>query len=126
MSQEIARGDSVKKGKLLETLRIAVMCCMLKKEGSMSASELGRFLGCKRNLVIEYVRAHDDLFKISNNGISTKKVFLRSSERENKDSQEFIKEFISFCEDFCSIPSDDVLTKKFIEWFRKNSEPFNQ
>ena len=116
----------MKKGKLLETLRITVMYVILEKEGSMSASELGRFLGCKRNLVIEYVRAHQDLFEMSNNSILSKKVSLKSSENSNEDPRGFIIKLISFAENFCDISSDDILTKKFIEWFRKNSEPFNQ
>ena len=114
----------MKKGKFLETLRIAVMCCILEKEGSISASELGKFLGCKRNMVIEYVRAHQDLFKVSNNGISSKRIFLKSGEKRTKDPQELIFEFINFAENFCDIPSNDILTRRFVEWFRKNSEPF--
>ncbi len=116
----------MKKGKLLEALRIAVMCCILEKEGSISASELGKFLGCKRNMVIEYVRVHQDLFRVSNNGISSKKVFLKSDEKRTKDPQELIFEFINFAENFCNIPSYDILTKKFIEWFRKSFGPFIQ
>ena len=107
----------MKKGKFLEVLRVAVMCILLGKEGSMSASELGKFLGCKRNLVVEYVRAHQDLFKVSNNGISSKEISLRSNEKGNKDSQEFIFQLISFCENFCDIPLDQILTKRFLEWF---------
>jgi len=59
----------MKKGKLLEVLRIAVMCIVLE-EGGMSPTELRSFLGCKRSLII---------------------------------------------------PLDQILTKKFIEWFTKNS-----
>ena len=106
----------MKKGKLLEALRVAVMCIILE-EGSMSLSELGSFLGCKRNQVIEYVRAHQDLFEVSNNGISSKKVIPKSNERGTKDPHKLILEIISFAENFCDIPSDDILTRKFMEWF---------
>ena len=34
----------MKKGKLLEVVRVAVMHIILEKEGSMSASELGSYL----------------------------------------------------------------------------------
>ena len=108
----------MKKGKLLETLRIAVMCCILEKEVSISASELGKFLGCKRNMVIEYVRPHQDLFKISNNGISFKRISLRSHGK-GKYPHDFIVELISFAKDFCDISLDQILTEKFIEWFTK-------
>lgn len=37
----------MKKGKLLEVLRIAVMYIILEKEGSMSANELGNLLDVK-------------------------------------------------------------------------------
>jgi len=110
----------MKKGKLLEALRIAVMCIVLEKEGSMSPTELRSFLGCKRSLILEYVRAHQDLFKISNNGISFKSISLRSSGTE-KYSHDFIVELIGFVTICCDIPLDQILTKKFIEWFTKNS-----
>ncbi len=116
----------MKKGRFLEVLRVAMMYVILEKEDGMSASDLGKFLGCGRNMVIEYVRAHQNLFEMSNNGISSKKVFLKPSEKGNKDPRGFIIKLISFAENFCGISSDDILTKKFIEWFRKNSEPFNQ
>jgi len=109
----------MKKGKLLEVLRIAVMCIVLE-EGSMSSTELRSFLGCKRSLIIEYVRAHQDLFEISNNGISFKEISLRSNGKE-KYSHDFILELISFVANFCDIPLDQILTKKFIKWFMKSS-----
>lgn len=52
----------MEKGKLLEVLRIAIMCIVLDEKGSMSPSELGSFLGCKKKLAIEYARAHETLF----------------------------------------------------------------
>jgi hypothetical protein len=109
----------VKNGKLLEVLRIAVMYTVLEREGNMSASELGKYLGCKRDLVVEYVRAHENLFEISNNGISFKKVFLKPNQKETEDPHHFVLELLGFCEDFCDIPSEDILTKKFLEWFTK-------
>jgi len=109
----------MKKGKLLEVLRIAVMYIVLE-EGSMSPTELRSFLGCKRSLIIEYVRAHQDLFKISNNGISSRKISLRSNGK-GKYSHDFILELIGFATNFCDIPLDQILTKRFIEWFMKNS-----
>ena len=114
----------MKKGKFLEVLRIAVMCCILERENSIGANELGKFLGCNRNMVIEYVRAHQDLFEMSNNGISSKKIFLKSNGKGNRDPQDLISGFIGFAENFCGISPDDILTKKFIEWFWKSSEPF--
>ena len=67
----------MKKGKFLEVLRIAVMCIVLDKKGSMSPCELGSFLGCKKTLVVEYARAHQNLFEISNNSISSKRISLQ-------------------------------------------------
>lgn len=107
----------MKKGKLLEVLRIAVMCVVLDKKGSMSSTELGSFLGCKKTLVIEYARAHETLFEISNNSISSKRISLRSNKNIDKNSQKFILELLNFAVTICDIPSDRILTKKFLEWF---------
>jgi len=109
----------MKKGKLLEALRIAVMCIVLE-ESSMSPTELRSFLGCKRSLILEYVRAHQDLFKISNDGISFKSISLKSNGKEEY-SHDFILELIGFATNFCDIPLDQILTREFIEWFTKNS-----
>jgi hypothetical protein len=53
----------MKKEKLLEVLRIAIMCIVLENEGSMSPSELGLFLECKKTLVSEYARAQISLME---------------------------------------------------------------
>jgi len=76
----------MKKGKLLEVLRIAVMCVVLDKKGSMSSTELGSFLGCKKTLIVEYARAHEPLFEISNNSISSKRISIKSNKNIDKNS----------------------------------------
>jgi len=106
----------MKKGKLLEVLRIAVMCVVLDKKGSMSSSELGSFLGCKKTLVIEYARVHQTLFDISNNSISSKRISLRSNKNIEKNSRKFILKLLDFAEIVCDIPPDQIVTKKFLEW----------
>ena len=107
----------MKKGKLLEVLRIAVMCIVLDKKGSMSPCELGSFLGCKKTLVVEYARAHQNLFEISNNSISSKRISLKSNKNIEKNSRKFILELLNFAETICDIPSDQIVTKKLLEWF---------
>ena len=106
----------MKKGKLLEVLRIAMMCIILEKKGTMSPTESGLFLGCKKTLIVEYARAHKNLFDISNSSISSKMISLRSNGKD-KNSQDFILEILNFAETICDIPSDQILTRKFIEWF---------
>ncbi|KYK35101.1 MAG: hypothetical protein AYK18_13480 [Theionarchaea archaeon DG-70] len=106
----------MKKGKFLEVLRIAVVCIVLDKKGSMSLTELGSFLGCKKTLIVEYARAHETLFEISNNSISSKRISLRSNENIEKNSRKFILELLNFAETICDIPSDQIVTKKFLEW----------
>jgi len=106
----------MKKGKFLEVLRVAVMCIILEKEGSMSPSELGSFLGCKKTLIVEYARAHQNLFEISRRSISSKEVSLRSNGKD-KNSQGFVLGLLNFAENICDIPPNQILTKKFIEWF---------
>ncbi len=108
----------MKKGKLLEVLRIVMMCIILEKEGSMSPTELGLFLGCKKTLIVEYARAHQNLFNVSNSGISSKMISLKSNGKD-ENSQDFILELLNFAEIICDIPSDEILTKRFIEWFGK-------
>jgi hypothetical protein len=106
----------MKKGKLLEVLRIAVMCIILEKEGSMNPTELGSFLGCRKTLIVEYARAHENLFEVSNSSISSKRVSLKYNGKE-KNSQDFVLELLNFAENICDIPPDQILTRKFIEWF---------
>ena len=83
----------------------------------MSSSELGSFLGCKKTLIVEYARAHEILFEISNNSISSKRISLKSNKNIEKNSQKFILELLNFAETICDIPSDQIVTKKFLEWF---------
>lgn len=118
-SSRLPGGDCMKKGKLLEVLRIAVMYTILEKEGTMGAKMLGSILGCKRDMVIEYVEAHKDLFELTNNGVSSKKVSLSPKGKRKGNPQEFILGLISFGKDFCDVPSDEILTRRFIEWFEK-------
>ncbi|MBU7028230.1 MAG: hypothetical protein HXS48_14955 [Theionarchaea archaeon] len=89
----------------MEVLRIAVMCVVLDEKGSMSSTELGSFLGYKKTLVIEYARAHEILFEISNNSISSKRISLISNKNIEKNSQKFILELLNFAETICDIPS---------------------
>lgn len=70
----------MKKGKLLEIVRVAIMCAILEKEGNMSPTELRSFLRCKNTLIMEYARSHDHLFDVSNNGISSKKIYLKPND----------------------------------------------
>ena len=80
------------------------------------ALRIGLFLGCKKTLIVEYARAHQNLFEVSNSGISSKMISLRSNGKD-KNSQDFILGLLNFADTICDIPSDEILTRKFIEWF---------
>ena len=64
-------------------------------------------------------RSVDLLFLINLRGISRMRYHYSILQ---KDPQEFILELISFGEDYCDVPADEMLTKRFMEWFERNSE----
>jgi len=48
-------------------------------------------------LIVEYARAHETLFEISNNSISSKRISLKSNKNIEKNSRKFIhKSFVDF------------------------------